>query len=442
MASLPQVATSLEATLTDISDALARDSGFCQRRSKLTATVFVQTLVLGWWQDPAATLRQLCQMAALRGVEISPQGLDQRFTEAGAALLKACLDATLSRLLVVPARHLATPLLDRFTAVEVLDSTTITLPDALAAIWPGCGGRVTTNTQAALKVTASLDLRQGSLVGLDLSAGRTQDRATTQQATPVPRGAVRIADLGFWSLPVFRRIAAGGGYFLSRYHSQTTVSLAGTRLDLPRWLRRQAPVVEVDVTLGLKDPLPVRLIAIRVPQAVADARRRRIRADARGGGHGAPRTTLALAGWTLLVTNVPAGMLSVAEAEVLRRLRWQIELVFKLWKQHGQVDASRSAKPWRMLCEVYAKLLALVLQHRVLGLAEQPFGTRRLVAAAVATRGVVVLLATTLDRPRRLRETLRLIAAQLTGIGPPDKRRARPSAAQLLANPARALSLA
>src|SRR5690606_31139912 len=105
----------------------------------------------------------------------------------------------------------------------------------LAGMWRGCGGKMATNTQAALKLAVRFDLRRGSLVGLDLASGRTQDRATAQQHVPVARGALRIADQGFWSLAVFRSIADGGGYFLSRYHSQITVLLAGRPLDLPRW---------------------------------------------------------------------------------------------------------------------------------------------------------------------------------------------------------------
>jgi hypothetical protein len=433
MASLPQVATALADTLTTLTDEVAHTSGFCRRRSKLTALVFVQTLVLGWWQHPAATLRQLCQMAAVRGVAISPQGLDQRFTEAGANLLQASLVAVLDR--VLTARPAVTGLLGRFAAISVLDSTTITLPDELAARWPGCGGRVATNTQAALKVTVRLDLRRGSLTGVDLTSGRTQDRATALQHAPVPRGALRIADQGFWSLPVFRRIAAGDGYFLSRYHSQTSVWQAGQRLDLPRWLRRQEPIVDVPVTLGLVDPVPVRLLAIQVPPSVAAARRRRIKADARAGGHAVPQQTRALAAWTLLVTNVPAELLSVDEAEVLRRLRWQIELLFKLWKQHGQVDTSRSAKPWRILCEVYAKLLVVVLQHWVLLLRGEPWTTGSLVQAAATIRAEVIRLARALDRPRALRAVLRDLKPLLAQVGAPTKRRKRPSAAQLLADP-------
>ena len=59
-----------------------------------------------------------------------------------------------------------------------------------------------------------------------------------------------------------------------------------------------------------------------------------------------------LTAWTLFVTNVPRNRLTLSEALVLGRTRWQIELLFRLWKSHGRFDESRSTKPWRILCEV------------------------------------------------------------------------------------------
>jgi hypothetical protein len=45
------------------------------------------------------------------------------------------------------------------------------------------------------------------------------------------------------------------------------------------------------------------------------------------------------------------------------RLRWQIERLFRLWKEHGHIDEWRSKKPWRILCEVYGKLAAMLIQQ-------------------------------------------------------------------------------
>lgn len=50
----------------------------------------------------------------------------------------------------------------------------------------------------------------------------------------------------------------------------------------------------------------------------------------------------------------------------MMRVRWQIELLFKLWKNEGHIDSWRSEKPWRIPCELYAKLIAMVIQHWIL----------------------------------------------------------------------------
>jgi hypothetical protein len=84
---------------------------------------------------------------------------------------------------------------------------------------------------------------------------------------------------------------------------------------------------------------------VRVPQEVADQRRRRLRATARDHGRSPSAARLAWCDWTLLITNVSSELLTVREALVLARARWQIELLFKLWKAHGPSNESRSDKP-------------------------------------------------------------------------------------------------
>jgi hypothetical protein len=102
---------------------------------------------------------------------------------------------------------------------------------------------------------------------------------------------------------------------------------------------------------------------LRVSTEVADERRARIRAAAQAHGRLPDEEVLFLADWTIVLTNVPRRRLSTEQVLVILRLRWQIERVFRLWKEHGFIDQWRSKKPWRILSEVYAKLCAMLLQH-------------------------------------------------------------------------------
>ena len=155
-------------------------------------------------------------------------------------------------------------------------------------------------------------------------------------------------------------------WWLSRLKPKTTVYVAGHPLcSLATWLARQRTHhVDVAVALGGRRRLACRLVAVRLPPAVARQRQERVRKKAAKKGRPASAEQLALAGWNRFVTNLPAALANT-EVVVLARCRGQVELLFKLWKSHGQVDASRSRKPARVLWEVYAKLLALVVQHWV-----------------------------------------------------------------------------
>jgi len=91
--------------------------------------------------------------------------------------------------------------------------------------------------------------------------------------------------------------------------------------------------------------LACRRVALRVRPQVAEERRHKLPAEAKADGQTPTAGRLALCAWVIFLTHVSPDRLSVAEIRVLARTRGQIELLFKLWKSHGQVDESRSANP-------------------------------------------------------------------------------------------------
>lgn len=434
MSSLAQVARAMQRVLTEVAEEEARTCGFVRRRRCWSGASFVQTLVLGWLGEPAASLSALTQIAAKLGVRVSPQGLAQRFGPAAAALLERVLAAAIGQ--VVAAAAVPIPLLARFTEVLLLDSSSVALPDGLAPLWAGCGGRVAQGSAAALKLSVRLDLCTGRLDGPALTAGRVQDKSSCLQHQAVRPGGLRIADLGYWSLAVLAHLTAQGAYWLSRLSPPSIVrTREGARLDLPAWLARRGPTVDEAVSLGGAARLPARLLGARVPAAVAAERRRKLRAAAKREGETPPAARLALADWTLLVTNAPAERMSVPEALVLARARWQIELLFKLWKSHGRLAASRSAAPWRVLCEVYAKLTALVIQQWVLLVGCWERVDRSLTEAAATIRRETACLISALGHPRRLVACLGMIRDCLQPGCRVQPRKTKPSAYQLWLDP-------
>ncbi len=354
---IPQVATALHDVLNTIAASLERSTGFIQRAGKVNRALFVQTLVFTFLANPDATGDERVQTAAALGTELTEPGLTQRFTKPAATLLQDVLAAAITRLLVADPLDLA--LLDQFSAVYLEDSTIVALPDALVDVWRGCGN-ATDQGSAALKLMVCLDLRTGRIAGLSLHDGCTADQKAAAPLTEIGAGALYRADLGFFGLRRLRTLAEQQAFFLTRLHSQTSVfTHDGQRWDdvgaLLATLGEQQAAVDLNVTLGVTERLPARLVGVRAPQEVVDQRRRRRRAEAARRGRSVSARQLALAAWTIFITNVPSEPLAIRAVLVLARCRWQIELVCKRWKSQGKLDESRSAKPWWVRCEVYAK---------------------------------------------------------------------------------------
>jgi hypothetical protein len=424
----------MQTILTSRADAAARETRFVQRKSKLTGAKFAQTLVFGWLSNPQATLEELAQTAATLSVEISPQGIDQRFTQAAAACLEQVLSAAVGEM--IQAEPVAIPIMQRFNGVYILDSSTIRLPAALADEWAGCGNRVPGN-EAAVKAQVSLDLSTGALRGPLLQDGRAHDRSSPLQTASLPAGALRLADLGYFSLDILQEMDARGVYWLSRLQAGTAVfDQKGKRQDLVRLLDAQPRGdVDIPVKLGVRHHLACRLLAKRVPQEVADRRRQRLRDEARGRGQPVSQTRLRLADWTIYVTNVPIALLSLRDALVLARARWQIELLFKLWKSQGLIDQWRSEKPWRILCEVYAKLLGMLVQHWLLLVSCWSYPDRSLHKAARTVQRHGLHLASMFGCPKSLCKAIAIIQRCLAVGCRINKRKVAPHTYQLLLNP-------
>jgi len=371
-------------------------------------------------------------MAGRVGVDVSPQAIDQRFTDATATLLQQVLATSIQQ--VVTADPVAIPILQRFTSVRVHDSTTIGLPDALASTWSGCGNDTSRGT-AGLKCGVQIDLLTGALCGLDLVDGRASDQRLPVQHAALPAGSLRLADLGFYDLDVLATLDTAGSFWLSRLQTNSRLTLPGqAEGTLLATLETLGSISQWDgpVLVGKGGRVAARLLARRVPQEVADDRRRRIHAAAKDKGRPPAKAALALAAWNVLITNAPGALLSLEEAMVVLRLRWQIELLFKLWKSHGHVAEWRTAKPTRILCEVYAKLVALVFQQWMLVAGGWGDPERSLFKAAQVVRSYAAELASAFGRVARFRDVLRRMAGVLQRSARMNKRRKTPSTAQQL----------
>jgi len=178
--------------------------------------------------------------------------------------------------------------------------------------------------------------------------------------------ALFLFDLGYFKLTAFATIAAAQAYFLSRLNHQATVrEVVGGRqqaLDLAKSLASDLrPVVEKAIVLGAYECLPARLIAVRMPEAIVNERRRRAYAAAQKQGYTPSQAHLTLLAWNLFITNVPATVWSSKTVTVAYTLRWQVELVFRAWKSGLHLATVTTTTKYSTLCYLYGRMLLILL---------------------------------------------------------------------------------
>lgn len=423
--SIAELAQILQDLLMKESKRLGQESGFIQRERKFDGASFAQTLIFGWQANPNASLEELCQSAEQAGVRISSQGLHERLNSPLASeFMRQVLAKGLSYL--VESAGLRGNFLERFQGVYLQDSSIISLPDALQEIWRGCGNQQ--SKKAALKIQTVLDYQRGALTFRLVEAYHNDNPL---QTTDLPKGSLRLADIGYFKIPIFKQFNIEGVHWLSRLPARVGIWTGEKVEHLANYLAGvEGDDVDTEVELSAQR-LPCRLIAVRVPEEVAEQRRKRAQTEAKSRPHQLQDQTLALSAWTIMVTNLSAEDLSIAEALILLRLRWQIELLFKLWKQETALDEWRSQKPWHILTEVYSKLLIVLIQHWLLVLGFWDAPERSLFKAVHLFRKQAFHLLAVLADFSRLLPTLEAILAALSRCKV-HKRKARPATFQLL----------
>jgi hypothetical protein len=94
-------------------------------------------------------------------IRISESGLSQRFTKSCADFLKSMLGIACQKLIAGKPERLA--LIKKFNHVYVDDCTEVSLPQALADTFPGCGNSLGQPT-AGIKTFCRIDVMSGSIL--------------------------------------------------------------------------------------------------------------------------------------------------------------------------------------------------------------------------------------------------------------------------------------
>jgi hypothetical protein len=308
-------------------------------------------------QSTAALIRTHC------GIAFSKQALSKRIS---ANIDRLLFSVTTILFGSLPSIKPSAPSLKSFGRVLVQDSTTIPLPDQFSEAFPGSKNQH--KAGSSLKVQLVLDLLSNSIPLLSISGFTRNDQAASTDILSVAsQGDLVLRDLGYFTSGSFASMIERGIFFLSRFHYGSNLLDPTTKetLKLAKILRGKNKV-DQPVLLGKAAKLPVRLVAIPVPEAVANQRRRNARKN-RDKRLNPTKDKLFLMGWTIFITNIDLNTCDAAALDRLYRLRWSIEIVFKAWKSHLKLEKLNYGSESLLRVSIASRLLACALSYRITG---------------------------------------------------------------------------
>jgi hypothetical protein len=184
-------------------------------------------------------------------------------------------------------------------------------------------------------------------------------------------GDIVVGDGAYSRAKQLLAVAAAQAFSLVRYSAAhlplyapaAPASTKEYRLDVPGWLRSLPPGLYERQALVVDQAtqLPVRLIALVLPEDQAEALRRQKQRQARDKGRTLSPQALFLAGFVLLVTTLPAQGWSTEQLLELYRARWQIEVLFKRIKDVLALHCLPAQTPQGAQAMICALLVAWML---------------------------------------------------------------------------------
>jgi IS4 transposase len=161
--------------------------------------------------------------------------------------------------------------------------------------------------------------------------------------------------------------------FISRLHPKTKVHILKNgiyhRLDFKELYHRinsQKKGWEyLSVFIG-DERIPVNMTVEIVPEEVQQRRIRNAEKNNKKKGRKTSENYKFFSSLSIFITNIPKEELPPRIISTLYRIRWQIELIFKVWKSIFGINHKSPMKFKRWLCLLYVRLLIMIINWNII----------------------------------------------------------------------------
>lgn len=337
-----------------------------KRHFKLLPETFAKAMTLGLLDTKNITEEVIAEKCSgiQNGVVLSKQAIQDRLAKS-VPFLKELLKRSFSLIYTNALEQHASLLLRYFADVKVLDATTLSLPDQVKDDYVGMGGH---NAEAALKIQTLYSAINHTITHLDITSGVTHNsQCLTEIINKLSKNDLFLADLGYFDKEFLRKLNENN-FFISRikanlkfYNCVSQVFSIYDQIDLVAMLKQSTHSIDKDVYIGNRSnaKLKVRLVGIKLPDEIAHKRIKK--AIAQNNGQDISKDKRELLHWNLMVTNVNSDVLSSVIITDIYRIRWQIELLFKVLKSTLSIDKLHLGKTKYIEALLYGRLVGILI---------------------------------------------------------------------------------
>jgi hypothetical protein len=302
---------------------------------------------------------------------ISKVAIHKKFTPEAVKFLKATFSKLLSEGTGLEGKTKVDT--SKFNRIRIKDSTKFRLPHSLIDQYPGY--RSFNKDTSLMNIQYEFDIKSGDWLILELTKATRNDQLDSRETvTSIQKNDLCIRDLGYVTMPYLKGVIKEGAFFLNRLPPTLgTYHVKNGKLQPVDWekvhllmQRCHLPHLALDVFLDQKMTVKARMIIQAVPGQIAQKRVKDATiAGKRKDGYAPTKQYRIKSHYNIYITNAPEEMVPLSEVPLFYRLRWQIELIFKTWKSLASIDKVKQMKKERFECQLYAKLIWILLNWRL-----------------------------------------------------------------------------
>lgn len=307
---------------------MGKHSGFVQRKcKKISAYHFVVGFLISCLNGKSTFSEWALQISLLSAKPVSKQAVFDRLHKGATDFAKRLLEYCLLKQI---GKDFTSSLFEGFGKVLLHDSTTLKLPEVLAAIFPGNHSRGV--QKAVARIQSIFDIKAMKFFHFSLTSFTQNDQGDSGNIVAmIKKNDLVIRDLGYFSLAVFEKLIEAKAHFLSRLRYGVTITDRHGKAILLKKLLKQKRGTDRWVYIGSKKKVFVRLVMIPVPAAQRAEKIRKAKQD-RDRRLNHSKEYYQWLGFNVYITTVDQEKWTARQVYKAYSVRWQIEIIFKSWK--------------------------------------------------------------------------------------------------------------